>query len=603
MKYYIIMNGRVINTAYSIADARDSAKTLSQVWRDWCNVCTKTTLKCAYDDGAMKEISGKLDAEKLAIIADYETPKFWYNTDGDPDVNFTGFSLLDLSLWYDSHERDDSDSATAPELPAGVLAIETRRAGDAYPAADTAQDEPAETVPETAQDADTAADAPADAAQPAQDTAADTAQDAPAAPQPLRAAQLHDIMHTFDTHVKYTGSITRNYDDDGYKIAYGARFIVGAMYRIPDTRKKSRAADIVFRVDRNTGKSVNITVWESYNGKITENTYKNKKLNPGSVGYWVCVDRSTGNAVRAYSVSDADRENYIDFTYWECIDLEKISRWTSGHLSVIRALPVSPDDFRRFMAADAPAAQAAPTPAAQATPAAHAVLDFSPKYYAVSEKLAEMHKNAMSYFDYKPGTVTNEYRQQVDAVYKLAEISADPEKSLYLADIYAKRLARWYDDYNRNGASCPSVLVAGFSNFPTRKKERQNARADVLMQQWERIQHMKEKIAHPERHEIRRETITDEFENVLYFRTEINTDANRLQLIFDGKPAENVRAILKNNGFRWSPRYMAWQRQLTENAVCAVWCVVDALDVLENADADAAAAQAAQIAAQTNTAA
>lgn len=39
----------------------------------------------------------------------------------------------------------------------------------------------------------------------------------------------------------------------------------------------------------------------------------------------------------------------------------------------------------------------------------------------------------------------------------------------------------------------------------------------------------------------------------------------RVQLIFAGKPAEDVRAILKKWAFRWSPRNQAWQRQLTEN--------------------------------------
>ena len=32
---------------------------------------------------------------------------------------------------------------------------------------------------------------------------------------------------------------------------------------------------------------------------------------------------------------------------------------------------------------------------------------------------------------------------------------------------------------------------------------------------------------------------------------------------------EETRAALKQNGFRWSPRYSAWQRQLTPNAEAA----------------------------------
>lgn len=49
-----------------------------------------------------------------------------------------------------------------------------------------------------------------------------------------------------------------------------------------------------------------------------------------------------------------------------------------------------------------------------------------------------------------------------------------------------------------------------------------------------------------------------------------NTDAMRLQLVFEGKPAEEVRRLLKKNGFRWSPKCNAWQRQLTANARFAV---------------------------------
>ena len=38
------------------------------------------------------------------------------------------------------------------------------------------------------------------------------------------------------------------------------------------------------------------------------------------------------------------------------------------------------------------------------------------------------------------------------------------------------------------------------------------------------------------------------------------------EILFDGKPDEATRSALKQNGFRWSPRNSAWQRQLTDNA-------------------------------------
>ena len=45
-----------------------------------------------------------------------------------------------------------------------------------------------------------------------------------------------------------------------------------------------------------------------------------------------------------------------------------------------------------------------------------------------------------------------------------------------------------------------------------------------------------------------------------------NAAENRLQIIFDEIPDPDMREKLKSNGFRWSPRNQAWQRQLTENA-------------------------------------
>ena len=41
---------------------------------------------------------------------------------------------------------------------------------------------------------------------------------------------------------------------------------------------------------------------------------------------------------------------------------------------------------------------------------------------------------------------------------------------------------------------------------------------------------------------------------------------SRLNIFFGSKPKEETRAALKSNGFRWSPKNQAWQRQLTRNA-------------------------------------
>jgi len=48
-----------------------------------------------------------------------------------------------------------------------------------------------------------------------------------------------------------------------------------------------------------------------------------------------------------------------------------------------------------------------------------------------------------------------------------------------------------------------------------------------------------------------------------------NAEANRIQLIFDGKPSDVIRSILRHNGFRWSPRFTAWQRHLNNFGIYA----------------------------------
>jgi hypothetical protein len=57
-----------------------------------------------------------------------------------------------------------------------------------------------------------------------------------------------------------------------------------------------------------------------------------------------------------------------------------------------------------------------------------------------------------------------------------------------------------------------------------------------------------------------------------------NTKLMRIQLFFDGKPAEETRNLLKSNGFKWSPNNMAWQRQLTDNARYATKQVLKKLE-------------------------
>ncbi len=57
-----------------------------------------------------------------------------------------------------------------------------------------------------------------------------------------------------------------------------------------------------------------------------------------------------------------------------------------------------------------------------------------------------------------------------------------------------------------------------------------------------------------------------------------NAEANRLQLFFDGKPAEATRAELKSRGFRWARSLGCWQRHLNNAARHAAGCVLASLE-------------------------
>lgn len=290
------------------------------------------------------------------------------------------------------------------------------------------------------------------------------------------------------------------------------------------------------------------------------------------------------------------------------------------------------------------------------------------KYYPINENTARTAKELNSFSSYKSGEATEEYKYYVDEASELANAQIEKypeeeEKILYYLDKYAAKLANWYNDYYRNEASCPSILVSGGSNFPTRKKEKQNNRRDTLQVEREyidgllkkikgigaagikagdenAIEKLERKIAELEADHKRKmainnyynknktlegcdlmtaeeikettdfitrfpfyapcQTVNDtanirrykerleslkkaksteykEEENE-YFKVVRNTELMRIQLLFDGKPSEEIRNILKSNGFRWAPSQSAWQRNLNNNGEFAVKRVMESLN-------------------------
>lgn len=121
-------------------------------------------------------------------------------------------------------------------------------------------------------------------------------------------------------------------------------------------------------------------------------------------------------------------------------------------------------------------------------------------YYPINEAAAKRAKEAISFSDYKPGSATAEYRHYVDEAAELAarqKKRVDPSfhaKIDGLLDTYARKLAANMNKGNEITARVPSIMIAGGSNFPVRKKEKQNAAADKNMQEFNEIQGLLDKI-------------------------------------------------------------------------------------------------------------
>ena len=118
------------------------------------------------------------------------------------------------------------------------------------------------------------------------------------------------------------------------------------------------------------------------------------------------------------------------------------------------------------------------------------------KYYEINETAARRGREQWSFSEYKDGSKTSEYRAQVDEVYKIVEELPDDlkEKGAAMAERYARRLAEWYNKQFRIEMMCPSIMISGGSNFPVRKKEKQNAAQDNHYQLYNKIQQIPERI-------------------------------------------------------------------------------------------------------------
>lgn len=110
------------------------------------------------------------------------------------------------------------------------------------------------------------------------------------------------------------------------------------------------------------------------------------------------------------------------------------------------------------------------------------------------EQNARRAKEANSFWEYKPGSATEEYReycQNADEIAQRAkerlEKSGAPaersEKVDYLLNLYKSKKSAWLNEMYSVRARVPSVMIAGPANYPTRQKEKQLARERTLQEQ------------------------------------------------------------------------------------------------------------------------
>lgn len=123
-----------------------------------------------------------------------------------------------------------------------------------------------------------------------------------------------------------------------------------------------------------------------------------------------------------------------------------------------------------------------------------------PTYYPINEDTARNAHDMHHMGTYKTGSATAEYRAQVDKAAALVDQKKTELSAFYhdkldsLLDSYSRRLAGWYNDYNRNAAAYPSQFISGAGNYNMRKHEKQMSREDSLWKEYEEISGLLHKI-------------------------------------------------------------------------------------------------------------
>lgn len=114
----------------------------------------------------------------------------------------------------------------------------------------------------------------------------------------------------------------------------------------------------------------------------------------------------------------------------------------------------------------------------------------------INESTARLAKQMRSFDDYKEGSATASYNAQcaeaaaiLEKVKSKCATDEQRERAEYLYNRYCSVLAEAINRDNEIGTRCPSVLICGAGNFPTRKKEKQIAAWDKNMENFRKADH------------------------------------------------------------------------------------------------------------------
>ena len=191
------------------------------------------------------------------------------------------------------------------------------------------------------------------------------------------------------------------------------------------------------------------------------------------------------------------------------------------------------------------------------------------RYYPIDESTARLAHDMMSHTDYNAGSATQSYKSQVEKAYSIVDEIAVKrpdrlERALQIADTYSRKLAANMNENNRIGTRCPSVLVAGFSNFPVHKKQKQVAAFDRNMEDWQRIQGYVEEL---ERILYGKEIIRSDDENALQ---KLEEKREKLQALQDKMKKVNAY-YRKNKTIEGCPDLSFEQIEKIKSAMSSDW--------------------------------